>query len=386
MGSVLFDEPDGNDLRRKALEGLLVELVRASLRPVTPPDLKEDALRLLDECWADVRAAEIDEVADDLEHDAIENDRWGFRATRPARSLDDAWPHLVSASEWADVVALTEAKAQDGADTRGQRQLFTRALLEQYEEVRLGARSLRGDQVARNDLIEANTRWAIQIVRNFAHHESASIDFDDLFQAACIGLVRAAEKFDPTLGYKFSTYSTWWIRQAIQRNIANDSRTIRIPVHIHERLRRVEREEWKYERENGHAPSTSELARLSEITEQQLNDVKMLPNTVPLEDALPESLVDRLKPDIEELVIDDLTAASVRLVLQGLTAREKQVIEERYGMEGEPRTLDDIGRSMDLTRERVRQIEVKALKRLGSLSVIQALAPPRRPEMADEAG
>jgi RNA polymerase primary sigma factor len=379
-----FDEADGSGVRRQALEGLLVELVCASLRPVTPADLRADALRLLDERWADVGVEEIDEATEDLEHDALERDRWGFRAVRPARSLDDAWPHLVAANDWADVLSLTEGQGNATSDVRGQRDLFRRPLLKHYEEIQLGARAQRGEQLARNQLVEANTRWVLKLTRRFMRQVSASVEFDDLFQAGCVGLLRAADKFDPGFGYKFSTYATWWILQSINRSIANDSRTIDVPVHIHERLRRVESETRTFRRA-GREPSTEELAHLTGLTEQQLHDLRNVPFTVPLNDEDVNALVDRGASTVEETVLQGLVQEIVRRAIQLLPPRESRVLEERHGLQGDPRTLEDIGRELNLTRERVRQIEVQALQNLRSLSIVAALAPPatRDEEPAD---
>jgi RNA polymerase sigma factor (sigma-70 family) len=378
MGAAGLNLAFGAPTRREALEELLAEVICGSLRPLTERNLSEQALRILDEAWADVRPLELHEVIADLEHSAIDRDRWGFHAIEPARSLDDAWPHLAAADLWAEEVASTEGTELLGSDLRGRRGLFAAPLLDQHQEITLGVRSRRGDLAARNELVEANTRWVLQITRSFARQAGGVIEFDDLFQAGCLGLLRAAEKFDPSFGYKFSTYATWWIRQSIQRMLATDSRTIDVPVHMHDRMKKIHGVEEQLRWKTGSSPTTVELAKATGLSVAHVEETRHIPETVPIEDAQAESFVERTEPTTEEKVIAALVGDYLRKVLRLQPERERRVLELRYGLCGEhPQTLEEVGQRFNLTRERIRQVENRSLKSLANMGELRSLAPPR---------
>jgi RNA polymerase sigma factor (sigma-70 family) len=374
----VFDPVEETGARPYALSRMLVAIIRGSLTPLTPKDLQTRATRLLDESWADVHPAEIELAAEDLDDPSIDRDIWGFRALEPAQSLDQAWPHLVASQEWADEVAATEHHRESKQDLRGERQLFATPLLSRHEEITLGKEALNGDRAARNALIEANTRWVLHITRSFARYSRGVLDFDDLFQAGCLGLIRAAEKFDPGRGYKFSTYATWWIRQSIQRSIADTSRTIRVPVHVDERLRRAHSAEEKLWRTTGRQPTASEIAKEAKLPVHQIHDLRAIPSIKSLSSADAEAAVDRAQPLVDEVVLRKLAVEDVRALLSSLGERERDVLESRLGLNGgESETLDEIGRRFGVTRERVRQIETAVLKQLRGSPKVAALGISR---------
>ena len=361
----VWDPIEETGARQHAFTRMLVAIIRGSLTPLTPKELQARASRLLDECWADVLSSEIEQVAEELEDLNIDRDIWGFRALDPARSLDQAWPHLLAAQQWADEVAATELHSESRQDLRGERQLFATPLLSRQEELTLGRAALNGDRAARNALVEANTRWVLRITQSFARYSRGILDFDDLFQAGCLGLIRAAEKFDPSRGYKFSTYATWWIKQSIQRSIADRSRTIRVPVHVDERLRRAHTAEEKLWRANGCQPTTFEIAEEAKLTVQQVHELREIPSVTSLGSADVEAAVDPVQPLVDEVVLRKLAAEDVRTLVSSLSEREREVLENRLGLNGgESKTLDEIGRRLGVTRERVRQIETAVLKQL----------------------
>jgi RNA polymerase primary sigma factor len=216
-------------------------------------------------------------------------------------------------------------------------------------------------------LISANTRLVFSLARKWWPRATSAFDTDDFFQEGCLGLIRASEKFDPGLGYRFSTYATWWIRQAIHRGYADKSRTVRLPVHVIEALGKIARLERGLE-DAGVSPlsttGTQSVAAKAEISVDQLRYLRTIRRPVLYLEEI-EDVEDRTF-DLDEIAAAELRTLVLREVLQKwLSDRERRVLELRYGLNNEhPRTLDEVGRMFDLTRERIRQIETQAFKKV----------------------
>jgi RNA polymerase primary sigma factor len=250
-------------------------------------------------------------------------------------------------------------------------QLTKLSLATHDQEKEFAKRILEGDPEAREALVTANLRLVVSIAKKYTNR---GLLFLDLIQEGNLGLLRSIEKFDYTMGYKFSTYSTWWIRQAITRAIAEQSRVIRIPVHIMELVNKVRRQISNFVQQNGREPTAEELAEKTDLPIEKIKEVqKLTQEPVSLEvtvgdkeDTVLENYISNegaVSP--EEAVIDNLLRDQISKVLETLSEREQTVIKLRFGLEdGIPRSLEEIGRIMGVTRERVRQIEEKSLKKL----------------------
>jgi RNA polymerase primary sigma factor len=264
-------------------------------------------------------------------------------------------------------------------------QLFLRdagrhPLLTAAQEVELAKRIERGDPNAKQTMIQSNLRLVVSIAKNYRNQ---GLPFLDLIQEGTLGLIRAVEKFDWRRGYKFSTYATWWIRQAVARALADKARTIRMPVHIVERMQKLNRAERTLWTQLGREPTLEEVAEEANLPIAQAHEVKAA--------ARASTSLDQPVGDTEDAVFGDFVAGDGPLpdeevevslrcealaeALGALADRERQVLILRYGLQdAEPKTLEEIGRRLGLTRERVRQIETEALKRLAQLREMESVA------------
>jgi RNA polymerase primary sigma factor len=315
----------------------------------------------------DLKAEEIEEADDD-----------------PGPSLDDAGPSAsadlvrVYLREIGRVALLTAADEVDLAK-RVEAGVFAAERLEQLEcagnlsaELRRDLLAVVGDgQRAKQRLIESNLRLVVSIAKRYA---GRGLPFLDLIQEGNLGLIRAVEKFDYTRGFKFSTYASWWIRQAVSRAVADQARTIRIPVHMVETVNRILRAQRLLVQSLGRDPSAAEIAVQVDMPAARVEEIKRLAmEPVSLHSPVGEEEGSELGDLIEdsesvppaELVSAGLLASHVEAVLTHLGDREREVVRMRYGLtDGEPRTLEEVGRAFGVTRERVRQIEAKSLAKL----------------------
>ena len=253
-------------------------------------------------------------------------------------------------------------------------------LLTAAEEVTLAKRIERGDPIAKRRMIESNLRLVVSIAKGY---RGLGVPFLDLIQEGTLGLNRAVEKFDWRRGYKFSTYATWWIRQSVQRAVANHARTIRVPVHVVERQQKLGRAARRLEVELGREATKDELAEATGLPMQHIDEALgaahasvSLNQTVGADDEgeLGDLFADREAADPFDEAEESLRRQGVRKALDALPERERRILELRFGFEGEPWTLEAIGHELDLTRERVRQLESQALARLAALRDLQTAA------------
>jgi RNA polymerase primary sigma factor len=277
-----------------------------------------------------------------------------------------------------DLAAATTDALQLFLNEAGRYKLLTAA-----DEVELAKRIERGDKEAKDLMINSNLRLVVSIAKKYQGH---GISLLDLIQEGIIGLIRAVEKFDWRRGYKFSTYATWWIRQAVQRGVANKSRTIRIPVHIVEREQKISRAERELLTKLERDPTDEEVAERAKLSLKHVKEVRAAARAVTSLDkpvgnegdtSFGELIAGEESEPSEEVHLT-LAESAVRKAVDTLPDREREVVKLRYGMDGDPdpKSLEEIGRQLGLTRERVRQIEARALARLAERREVAALGEP----------
>jgi RNA polymerase primary sigma factor len=322
-----------------------------------------------------VEPAEIEAFA--LEHDLGEEDVEQFQRELEAIGLEIRHPvEEVEAKAAKDEEKPVEPEPQVLVGSADSLQLFLadigrHKLLTAAEEVTLAKAIERGDATAKRRMIESNLRLVVSIAKGY---RGLGVPFLDLIQEGTLGLNRAVEKFDWRRGYKFSTYATWWIRQSVQRAVANHARTIRVPVHVVERQQKLGRAARRLEVELGREATKQELADATGLGAAQAS--VSLNQTVGADDEgeLGDLFADREAPDPFDEAEESLRKQGVRRALDALPERERRILELRFGFEGEPWTLEAIGHELDLTRERVRQLESQALARLAALRDLQTVA------------
>ncbi len=341
--------------------------------------LRNDELVQLLEAAEQAGSIKVSEVADVIEAnelDALEQDALYRELDRRGIELAEGPP--------AEEQAPPPQPAPAQESTTDALQLFLReagrhALLTAPQEVELAKRIEKGDMVAKQQMIQANLRLVVSIAKNYRNQ---GLPFLDLIQEGTLGLIRAVEKFDWRRGFKFSTYATWWIRQAVARALADKARTIRMPVHIVERLQKMNRAERTLWTQLGREPTLDEIAEEASLPLQQAIEVRAAARASTsldqpvgdTEDAVFGDFVAGDGPLPEEQVEVSLRSQALKEALAALSDRERQVVMLRYGLtDAEPKTLEEIGRRLGLTRERVRQIELDSLKRLASLRELESV-------------
>jgi RNA polymerase primary sigma factor len=322
-----------------------------------------------------VRQQELHEVLEPLELDPLELE--AFRQELEQRGIE-----IIEEERAPEPAPPPPPQPVFVETTTDALQLFLREagrhpLLTAAQEVELSKRIERGDMQAKQRMIQSNLRLVVSIAKNYRNQ---GLPFLDLIQEGTLGLIRAVEKFDWRRGYKFSTYATWWIRQAVARALADKARTIRMPVHIVERLQKLNKAERILWTQLGREPTLEEIAEEASLPLDQAKEVKAAAHAStsldqPVgdqEDAVFGDFVAGDGPSPDEQVEVLLRSQALARALAALGERERKVLILRYGLDNsEPKTLEEIGRRLDLTRERVRQIEGQALKRLSRLHEIE---------------
>lgn len=350
----------------------IMKLAKEGSEPLTMEEVEEmpffdelekedidELYELIGSVEAEAKASEPDE--DDVEDEDLERDE----------DVDDVPDEKIVEKDTMPVIVDTKDVNVDDPVKMYLKEIGRISLLTAEEEVELAKRMEAGDMEAKRKLAEANLRLVVSIAKRYV---GRGMHFLDLIQEGNMGLMKAVEKFDYTRGFKFSTYATWWIRQAITRAIADQARTIRIPVHMVETINKLVRVQRQLIQELGREPTDEEIAEAMGIEIEKVQDVrKIAQEPISLETPIGEEEDSHLGDFIEDdtAVAPDEAADFTMLreqlgeILSTLTYRERKVLELRFGLtDGTPRTLEEVGREFDVTRERIRQIEAKALRKL----------------------
>jgi RNA polymerase primary sigma factor len=341
----------------------------------------EELVALLDagEANGQIRQTELQELLEPLELDAMELEAVNMELDRRGIELVPDEPEKEKEKDAPPPPPAATAPTETTTDAL---QLFLREagrhqLLTAAQEVELAKKIEAGDMLAKQRMIQSNLRLVVSIAKNYRNQ---GLPFLDLIQEGTLGLIRAVEKFDWRRGFKFSTYATWWIRQAVARALADKARTIRMPVHIVERMQKMNRAERTLWMELGREPTLEEIAEEASLPIEQAREVKAAARaSASLDQPVGESddavfgdFVAGDDPLPEERVEVSLRSQALAVALQALPERERHVLVLRYGLvDEEPKTLEEIGKRLGLTRERVRQIELESLRRLAGLREMQ---------------
>lgn len=323
----------------------------------------------------DTALTELDLTVDELEsfYDTIENQNIEIidDLTDASLELVNIDEDLQKNAEFGILAADTKNAAMEDHVKVYLKEIGSVPLLTAEEEIELAVRIAEDDERAKKRLAEANLRLVVSIAKRYV---GRGMQFLDLIQEGNLGLIKAVDKFDYTKGFKFSTYATWWIRQAITRAIADQARTIRIPVHMVETINKVKKTNSQLLHKNGRDPTAEEIAAEMNISVEKVREIlRVSQEPVSLETPIGEEEDSHLGdfiPDDEALAPADAASAlllkeQLSSVLSTLTSREARVLSLRFGLEdGRPRTLEEVGKVFDVTRERIRQIEAKALRKL----------------------
>jgi RNA polymerase primary sigma factor len=350
-------------------------MTTAEIESVLGSEEVRQLLEAAEQAGGAVRHQELNDVLEPLELDQFEME--AFRQELEQRGIEiiedeRATPEPAPAPQV--FVETTTDALQLFLREAGRHPLLTAA-----QEVELSKRIERGDMHAKQRMIQSNLRLVVSIAKNYRNQ---GLPFLDLIQEGTLGLIRAVEKFDWRRGYKFSTYATWWIRQAVARALADKARTIRMPVHIVERLQKLNKAERMLWTQLGREPTLEEIAEEASLPLDQAKEVKAAAHAStsldqPVgdqEDAVFGDFVAGEGPTPDEQVEGLLRSQALARALRALSERERSVLILRYGLDNsDPKTLEEIGRRLDLTRERVRQIEGQALKRLSRLHEIESV-------------
>ena len=311
---------------------------------------------------------QIDKIYDMLEANGI--DVVGYDNPAEIEEIETEVERLESAEDMEKMLQQ-EGLAIDDPVRMYLKEIGKVALLDAEQELEIAERMAQGDERAKQMLIEANLRLVVSIAKRYV---GKGMFFLDLIQEGNLGLMKAVEKFDYTKGYKFSTYATWWIRQAITRAIADQARTIRIPVHMVETIHKVSRYQRQLLQELGHEATADEVAEKIGMSPEKVREImKIAQDPVSLETPIGEEedshlgdfIPDDDSPAPQDAASYAMLREQIREVLHTLTPREEQVLKLRYGLEdGRTHTLEEVGKKFNITRERIRQIEAKALRKL----------------------
>ncbi len=325
----------------------------------------DDLLDALDG-YQDFDMDQIDKIYETLESNGIEITD-SFNSEKFA-ALESEVEQMMSPEE---IVKMQESLAVDDPVRMYLKEIGKVPLLDPEREHELAKKMMEGDEKAKNEIVEANLRLVVSIAKK---HVGKGMAFLDLIQEGNLGLMKADDKFDYEKGFKFSTYATWWIRQAITRAIADQARTVRIPVHMVETIHKVSRVSRQLLQELGREPSPEEIAEVIGMTADKVRDtMKYALEPVSLETPIGEEedshlgdfIPDEDSPAPSDAASYTLLKEQLNEVLHTLTPREEQVLKLRFGLlDGRTRTLEEVGKEFDITRERIRQIEAKALRKL----------------------